>query len=374
MSTFTGTLGRGIFTTIGVIYLTRSVGIPAVQVGLGLSLAAVFGILAGPLAGRLSDVFGARRITIVSAVCTGLSLAGYLIVDDFVSFLVCASVVVSLECAQNVGRATVIATTIPDETRVHARAYLRSVNNLALAISAAAAGLALHLDTRAAYLGFICAAGVCHLLAGVLGRWIPKAPTVDDRREGNRWIVFRDRPYMLLTLLNTVLSVHYDVLAVVVPLWIVEFTDAPASIVALLVVINTAMVVLLQVRASRGIDDVRQAGRAQRQAGVYFLFSCGLYAGSVLHVPWASVALLALATVVHTVGELRQAAGAWGISFDLASPDAPGQYQGVYNMSLTAASIIAPGVLTALILGLGLLGWLITGVLLLCAGAAIGRA
>ena len=51
------------------------------------------------------------------------------------------------------------------------------------------------------------------------------------------------RPYVSVTLVGSVLAVHYQLLEVAMPLWVVEHTTAPRSLVAVLMVINTGVVI-----------------------------------------------------------------------------------------------------------------------------------
>ena len=67
---------------------------------------------------------------------------------------------------------------------------------------------------------------------------------------------------------NGVLTSNQVLLNVVVPLWLVERTDAPHTLLAWLFGTNTVMAVLLQVRASRGSETVPGALRAVRLCGL----------------------------------------------------------------------------------------------------------
>ena len=63
---------------------------------------------------------------------------------------------------------------------------------------------------------------------------------------------WRNVGFVVLAACNGVLSSNQVLLNVVVPLWLVERTDAPPVLLAWLFGTNTVLAVLLQVRASRG--------------------------------------------------------------------------------------------------------------------------
>ncbi|WP_157630609.1 hypothetical protein [Kribbella catacumbae] len=75
-----------------------------------------------------------------------------------------------------------------------------------------------------------------------------------------------------------------------------------------------------------------------------------------------AVALLAVGALVQVIGELLQSSGSFLLGFDLAADEAQGQYQGVWNTSMSISTMLAPMVLALLPLGLGVPGWIILGV------------
>src|SRR5262249_47780046 len=146
-----------------------------------------------------------------------------------------------------------------------------------------------------------------------------------------------------LTALDAVLALNATVLVIGLPIWVVTRTSAPASLVAVLLLLNTVLVIALQVRAAAGAESVPGAGRALAWGGVGVAGSCVLFATSAA-VPGtvAVVAVLVLAAVVLTAGELWHAAGAWGVSFGLAPEETRGRYLAVFSLGLATAEVIGP--------------------------------
>lgn len=60
------------------------------------------------------------------------------------------------------------------------------------------------------------------------------------------------------------MSLHFTVPTFLLPLWIAEHTSAPRWTISAMLVLNTVLVVVLQVRFSRNVGDVPSAGRAMR--------------------------------------------------------------------------------------------------------------
>jgi len=178
----------------------------------------------------------------------------------------------------------------------------------------------------------------------------------------------RDRTYVASVVLNAVVAMQFGAMTVGVPLWVAS-TDAPTAVVSALLVVNTALVALLQVRASRGTHDVRGAGRAVRRGSVLLAAACVLYAGAGYGSLVAATALLVLAAVAHSLGEVLSEAGGWGMAFELADPRRAGAYQGLSQTGYALAGMAAPVVVTALPIRFGTPGWLVLGAVFVAAGA-----
>jgi hypothetical protein len=162
---------------------------------------------------------------------------------------------------------------------------------------------------------------------------------------------------LVLSGCNGVLSSNQVLLNVVVPLWLVERTDAPHTLLAWLFGTNTVMAVALQVRASRGSETVPGALRAVRLCAWSFVLSCLVISATHETVGWVSIALIWLGHVTITGAELWQSASDWGFQSELSDHRRLGDYQGVWSLGYQAQPIIFPGLFTFLALQWGEPGW-----------------
>src|SRR5689334_3384581 len=94
-------VGNGMLLSVSVLFFTRSVGLPATQVGLGLTIAAVVGMLTSIPAGHAADVLGARNTATFFVALQGVLICGYALVGGFVGFLIAASLVVMAEAGSD---------------------------------------------------------------------------------------------------------------------------------------------------------------------------------------------------------------------------------------------------------------------------------
>ncbi|MGW5079630.1 MFS transporter [Micromonospora echinospora] len=367
VATFVNMVGIGVFMTSAVLFFTRSVGLPLAQVALGMGIAALVGMLAGIPTGHLADRRGPREIYLLTLVVRAVTTAALIFVHTFWPFvvLVCLN-----QLAQSAGGASrgPLVRGFGGTNLARFRAYLRSVANLAGACGALVAGAAVQLDTRAAYLTLIVGNAVSFVACAAVITRLPSLPPIAVPHMTGRWIALKDKPYMAVTVLDAVMGIQGQVLVFALPVWIISRTDAPRWFVGAAVLVNTALVAALQVRASRGIDTGPAAGRAMRRSGLAFLVGMALIAATSTMPGWLAVTVMTMGVAAHTVGELWHTAGSLELQFLLAPPHAQGQYTGVAGLGTGLANVAAPSILSLLCIAWGAPGWLLMGAVFVAVG------
>ncbi|MCX5385603.1 MFS transporter [Streptomyces sp. NBC_00083] len=369
-------LGDGAFLVTSALYFSRVVGLPPTRIGLGLTLAWAVGALAGVPLGQLADRRGPRTVAVLLAAATGVSVGAFLFVRGFLPFVLAACCYATAQTGLAAARQALLAALVARRDRTRLLAHLQSTLNAGLAVGAAIGGVALHYGTRTAYLSVFAMDAAAFLLCALVLLRLPEvAPTPASPGRGPRFTVLRDRPYALVTFLNTLLLLRMPLISLAVPLWTVTRTDAPGWLVSALLVLNTGAVMLFQVRTASAVRDLPSAVRTVARGGALMLASCAVFALSALDAPvWTAVAVLLVAGALQVAGEMMQSAGAWQIGFDLAPAEQQGQYQGFFGMGVPLARMLGPLLLTALIVDWGTPGWLLLGALFLGAGLALGPA
>ncbi|MFE2726390.1 MFS transporter [Kitasatospora sp. NPDC059327] len=400
--TLVNTVGSGLSLAVGVLFFTRVLGLSAAQLGFGLTAAGLCGVAASVPAGRAADRWGARPVLVVLIAVNALGTAGYALVHSFPAFVALACVVSAVDRGAAAVRNALYAEVLPADRRVAGRAYLRVVTNVGICLGTALGAVALQVDSRPAYLAAILADAASYLVVAVLFHRlaVPAAgrsatPSGAAGRPGDAGKVgdagaagagtdglpgrrrnpaLRDGPFLLVTVLNALLCLQFAMLEVGVPLWVVQHTEAPRITVAGTLIVNTLLVIALQVRATRGTEDPLTAARVCGRAGLILAASCLVLA--LAHgLPAVVAAVVVLAGVaLQAFGEVLSQAGGWALSYDLAGERDHGAYQGVYNAGSAASLMIGPAVVSTAVVGWGLFGWVALGVLLAAAGLAMGPA
>ena len=379
LTTASASLATGLFYSVSALYFTRVVGLGATTVGLGLTVAGAVGVLASFLGGYAADRVGADRLQLAANAVQGVAMLAYVLAGSALAFTLVACVAVGSRSLQGSAKAALQARWFTGADRVEVRARLRVVTNVFIGLGTVLAALALLVDTAAAYRATMVVVAVLLGASTVplLGlRTVPGFGGVmdvhldPDRVRGRSPL--RDRTYVTSVALNSVIAMQFSMTSVGVPLWIVTRTEAPAVVISVLLVMNTVLVALFQVRAARGTHEIAVAGRTVRRGSLLLACGCLLYAaaGSVGAV--AAVALLVGAELLGTWAEIWCEAGAWGLAFELADPASAGAYQGLAQTGYALASMVAPALVTATAVDHGLPGWAFLAALFAVAGAGVG--
>ncbi|MDO3703621.1 MFS transporter [Micromonospora sp. C28SCA-DRY-2] len=351
-------VGHGLFQAGSAVFFTQALGLSAAQVGLGLSIAAGVSLLGTVPLGGLTDRYGPRRIWIAGMVLEAALFASYPFVGGFAGFLAVVVALAAVDAATGVARQVYSINALPPAERVTAMAYQRSSLNVGFGLGAAISGLVLAADTIAAYRGMVWFIAVVLLVTAVFVRRLPRLPEVARPAQPmSRLAVLRDRPFMTVSLLSGLLTAHQTLYLMVMPLWILTHTDAPKTVIAGLVLLNTALVVLLQVRLSRGADTAPDAARASRRGALLIALFCLVLPLSGATRGTLTVVVLVAAAMLLIVAELVESAGAWGLTATLPPAAQRGAYVGAFQFGTRVQSLIAPAGLTALAVTTGGWGW-----------------
>ena len=179
----------------------------------------------------------------------------------------------------------------------------------------------------------------------------------------------RDPWYVGLMLTSVVFALSLVLLQIGIPLWVAKRTDAPHALAGVVLVVNTLLVVLLQVRAAKGSETVTGAMKLLRTSAVGFAVCCGLFAAAGRLDPVSASIAIVAAAVALTWGEMLESAAWWTVSFELAPADRRAEYLGVFSLNYEIVFIAGP-TLMAILVNSGLAGWGVLAALFLAAATA----
>jgi MFS family permease len=359
LSSFINTFGNGVFMTTGIIYFSLVVGLGAQKVALAFSLSGALALILRIPSGHFADRYTPLLIAFVSLIGSGFCSIALLFVQSWWPLFLVLSMWEIFDVFGQNARMALIARIGVGEERVRIRAYTRAVTNLGIAFGTVVAGFALAINTVSAYKTMIAIDALTFFVAAITYLRVPNVPPSLSEHESFDWTILRDTQYIKAATLHGIMTMHFVLQNIAIPLWIVQETNAPRWWVSVIMFVNTVAIVLFQVRMSKGTVSA-QIGAAQfRKAGFYIALACLMYGSAKgLSAPMAAT-LLILAMIVHVVGELLSSTGGWSIAFELADQNRQGAYQGLWRMGFGGMGVIGPSLVTFFAIGLGQLGWLI---------------
>lgn len=371
--TLISAIGNGAWYTSWAIFLTHSVGLSPAQVGVGMTIAGVCGVLAATPLGWVADRLGAREMFVALLALEGLAACAYVLVHGWVSFLLVTCLAQACSSGSGAPRTGLVLGLSDGAERLEVLGQLRAISHVGWALGAVVGGAIISLDTRPAFLALVALNGITYLVYAALAATTPRvsAPAVGPgARPALR--VLKDRPYVSLAGLMGVLALCWAMLSSGLPLWVTLHTHAPRAISAIVVLISSLGIAAFQVRISRGIAAPRAAATGTVLSGCALAASCLVFALTAGGSGVTVIVLMLVAAGLHLAGELLFVASSWGLSVPLMPPDAPGEYQSVFATGEAVALMAAPALMTTLIAGWGQPGWLVlAAIFLLPALAAV---
>lgn len=373
VASFVDSLGTGMFLPVMVLFFTRSAGLGVGTVGLGLTVGGVASVAVTPLAGRVLDRYDPRLALVLTYAVRAVVYAAYPFVHSVALFLPLVCLDRIFAQSGRSARTMVVAGMAGEEDRIRMLSGLNALRNFAVGLGNVVATAAIVLDTRAAYLAVVLANAVSYVVGGLLVRTLPSAGRPGRRGGAPRGAdrtVLRDRRFLVLAALNAVFLAGNSALLVGVPVWLTTRTDAPAMLVGLLFAVNTALVVLLQVRLGRTAKTLTGAGRAYLFSGVALLLGCGMFVLAAVGGAVPAALCMVAAVVGLTVAEVFSSAAGWSVPLALAPEDRRGRYLSVFAVGEGFMTFGGPAVITFIVVEGGGLGWLVLGGVAAVAGVA----
>ncbi|EWT03521.1 hypothetical protein N865_17120 [Intrasporangium oryzae NRRL B-24470] len=357
LGSFANRFGAGAVMTTSALYFTRQVGFTATQVALAMSVSAVVGIVVQMPAGQLGDIRGPREVLMMFMTGAALFSAPPVFARTPWMLALLLGLLAAFERSAGAVNQGVIAQLATGGRGVLFKAYLRAVTNTALGLGSVFGGAALIIDETWAYVAVFFLNAVFTGFAAWNTTRLPHLPA-HPREEGEpRLAVLRDVPYVVIAAITGLFSLHFFVMELGLALYISKHTEAPTVMVAVLLIINTAMVALFQVRLSRRADSVEAGARALVRGACWIAGGFAVVGLADRGGAWFAVAALVAGSLVHVVGEMIGSGGQWGLQMGLAPHERQGQYQGFAGLGFSIMAVIGPPIVTFFCVDQGERGW-----------------
>ena len=369
-------LGEGTFMAGSAVFFTQVVGLSVVQVGLGLTIAGLAAFIAAYPMGKVVDRLGAKRCWAISSAGQGAMFAVWPFIDSFQGYVAMAIAMEVIGALGGVAHGAYTIDVLPPKERVTSRAYMYSALNVGFTIGSLLGIIALGPESLTLLMAVPLFTSMVFLLNAYNITRLPDA-SHDLRTAEERKVKIpgpgpmRNIGWLATSFFGGMLWTNQVILNIVIPLWLVEKTDAPWVILSLLFGTNTVMCIVLPMAAARGIKDVTTALRAIRISTIFFIVSCVITLSTHHAVGVWTILLFFLGHITLTGGELFLSAASWTFEAELMDPRRRGEYQGAAELSGTLGHVWAPAAFTFLAMTWSTWGWLVIAGIITLAAAAI---
>ena len=227
------------------------------------------------------------------------------------------------------------------------KAYLRAVTNTALGLGSVFGGAALVIDERWAYVTVFVLNAVFTGFAAWNSTRLPDIAPHARAAGEPRLAVVRDWPFVVITVITGLFSLHFFVMELGLALYVSARTPPPPS---------------WWRSCSSSTPPPSPSSRcgcpvAPTPSRPVPGPSCAGRGGSRPASPsspladrgtrWLAVGVLVVGSLVHVVGEMIGSGGQWGLQMGLAPHERQGQYQGFAGLGFSVLAVVAPPVVTS---------------------------
>ncbi len=371
-------LGESAFMTGSAVFLTKVVGLSAGRAGLALTVMGVAQFLFSYPAGRVIDRFGPKRIWAAQAVARAAVFAALPFVQGFAQYAVAAAMMGVFTAFGRSSHQAYVYDVLPPATRVQTQSYMYSWLNIGHTFGALFGGLALATGSLDVIRWTPVATAVVMLMNAYWITRLPAAPhdlrasSGESRSRPTGPGPLRNIGWILTTFFLGVMWTNQILLNVVIPLWLVESTDAPHVLLAWLFGTNTVLCIFLPAYTSRGVRSLDDALRYVWISSAFFVASCVITMITHSTVGLVTVLLVWLGHVTVTGAELAISGASWSFEAELSDPERRGEYQGVQEVAGAMGFQWSPAVYTFLALTWGAEGWLVIAAIILAATIGLG--
>jgi MFS family permease len=157
--------------------------------------------------------------------------------------------------------------------------------------------------------------------------------------------VARDRRFLIVIAVNIVLIiVGYTLFSNILPPFVIAHTRVGPGAIGIIVLFNTAFIVIAQLPAARVVKRMRRAQAFAAASVLWAIALLGVLPATLIHSALGATALLAGVATVFAIGECVHAVVLGPLVADLAPPHLLGRYISLYSVMGTGGLALGPAI------------------------------
>ncbi|MEJ2747556.1 MAG: MFS transporter [Anaerolineae bacterium] len=338
---FIDRLGGTLIFPFFALYVTQHFNVGMTQAGVLLAIFSVFGFIGSMLGGALTDKFGRRGMVLFGLVFSALSSVAMGLVNELNVFYGLAVIVGLLSNIAGPAHQAMVADLLPEEQRSEGFGIMRVVVNLAWIIGPSIGGL---LAARSYLVLFVLDAILSLITAVIVYKFIPETkPEATEAQKQESVLttlvgyrdVMADKIYVGFLFVSILMLVAYQQIYNTLSVYLRDVHEVSTQGYGLLMSLNAALVVLLQIWVTRRI---KQAPPMLMMALGSLFYMIGLTMYGIV----ANYGLFIAAMLIITVGEMIVMPVGQALVANFAPADMRGRYMAIYALAWTIPSAMGP--------------------------------
>ena len=343
--------GYGLVLPFEIIYLHQVRGFATSTAGFVLAATMATAAMATPLTGALLDRYAAKALVAAGCLASALGYAGFAFVQHPWQGFACSVVGgAGLGVAGTANRMLVVRLITPKQ-RAAAFALGRAAGNFGTGAGATLAGFVVAAAQRLTtfqvlyFFDAVTSVGFALIVLAAVPRPRAEIATATPSRRTGFRAVARDRPFLVVIAANVVLVVvgHTFFSNILPPFAKAHTPIGPASI-GIVILANTAVVVIAQIPAVRVIARVRRTHAFALAGALFAVAMLAVLPATLLHTELPATAVLVGAGIVFALGEITQTVVLGPLVADMAPEHLLGRYLSLYTLTFTGSLALGPAI------------------------------
>jgi MFS family permease len=343
--------GYGLILPFEIIYLHQIRGFSTSTAGLVLAATMGTAAIATPPTGALLDRYSAKAIVVAGTLASAIGYAGFAYVHRPWQAFACSIVSGAGLGAAGTANRVLIITLVKPEQRAASVALGRVAGNFGLGSGATIAGF---IVASAQQLGSfqllyifdaLTSAGFALVVLAAVP--IPRAvaTTATDANGTGFRAVARDRLFLTVIAANIVLVVvGHTFFSNILPPFAKTHTPLGPGAIGILILVNTAFVVIAQIPAVRVVARMRRTHAFAAASALFAVSLVAVLPATLIHSELTATTLLAGVAIVFAIGECVHIVVLGPLVADMAPAHLLGRYLSLYGLTFTISLALGPAI------------------------------
>jgi MFS family permease len=343
--------GYGLVLPFEIIYLHQIRDFSTSTAGLVLATVMGTAAIVTPPTGALLDRYSAKAIVVAGSLASTLGYAGFAFVDrPWEAFACSIAGGVGFGVAGTANR-TLVVRLVTQEQRAAAFALNRVAGNFGIGAGATVAGFIVAAAQQLSsfqilyfFDAFTFAGFALIVLAAVPSPRAELTTATDANGTGFR-AVARDRVFLTVIAANVVLVVvGHTFFSNILPPFAKAHTPIGPAEIGIIILINTAFIVIAQIPAVRLVARMRRTHAFAATSALFAVALLAVLPATLVHSALAATSLLVGVAIVFALGEIAHILVLGPLVADMAPAHLLGRYLSLYSLTFTLSLAIGPAI------------------------------